>query len=230
MLYTLSDLNNEELGWGRRDESWNFLNGCEELGLESWFKLGDRDLALHVFRTQGLAENRTLSEITHSLCDRFEIPVSIVPMSDSPIRTMLATESGKMSFQEYFVKHQCTPAVERIWFDGADSADISTALEDVIGSAELEAVIICPSNPFLSIAPVLAVSSMKSRLASLGVPIVVVSPIINGKSIKGPTSKLMCELGLSSSVITIAEIYKDIATHIVIDNQDAKETAELLCQ
>ena len=228
LLYTLSGLNNEELGWGRRDESWNFLEACKQLQLESWFQLGDRDLALHIYRTQQLAAGFSLTNITQSLCEKLDISTPVLPMTDSPVRTMLDTDHGQMAFQEYFVKHRCEPVVKEIWYQGADSAAISKELEKALQSPELGAVIICPSNPFLSIEPVLATADLRERLRTLGKPVLLVSPIIDGKSIKGPTAKLMQELKMPTTVASIAEIYRGLATHIIIDEQDVQHTETIM--
>ncbi len=228
LLYTLSGLNNEKLGWGRRDESWNFLQACKQLGLESWFQLGDRDLALHIYRTQQLAAGFSLTDITRSLCEKLDIRTPVLPMTDSPVRTMLGTADGQLTFQEYFVKHRCEPVVQEIWYEGAKTAVVSAKLEKALESPDLRAVIICPSNPFLSIEPVLATGNLRERLQALEKPVLVVSPIIDGKSIKGPTSKLMQELKMPTTVLAIADIYRDLATHIIIDELDARHIETIM--
>lgn len=220
LLYTLSELNNTELGWGRQDESWNFLETCKSLGMDTWFQLGDRDLALHVYRSMKLAEDISLSKITLALCRQLGIDSNIIPMSDSPVRTMLGTEHGEMSFQEYFVKNRCEPVVRDIYYEGADTARLSQGFSSALASPDLQAIIICPSNPFLSIGPVLALQGLKQALPGTGKPVILVSPVIDGQSIKGPTSKLMQEMGLECSVQGVADIYKDAVTHFIIDHRD----------
>lgn len=226
-LYTLSALNNRTLGWGREDESWNFMEVCEQLGMESWFRLGDRDLALHLYRTTKLKEGQTLSEITRHLCRVLDLQSTILPMSNSPVRTILETAQGTMSFQEYFVRNQCEPAVLDIWYRGANDARPVPELDVFLENPKLKAVIIGPSNPFLSIGPILAVCGMREKLRACGKPVLVVSPLINGQAVKGPTVKIMQELGHDCSVLAIAEIYKDIATHFIVDNGDSDLVPEL---
>lgn len=227
LLYTLAGLNNTELGWGRRDESWNFLEACKAMEMDTWFQLGDRDLAIHLYRTSKLAEGRTLSEITRSLCEKLNIQSNIIPMSNDPVRTMLRNDDGQMSFQEYFVKNKCEPQVKEIFYEGVECAEMSPAFSTALTDPNLKAIIICPSNPFLSIGPVLALRGLKHALVSTGKPVMLVSPVIEGQSVKGPTSKLMKELGLESSVEAIAGIHRDIITHIVIDTKDSSAKASI---
>ena len=227
LLYTLADLNNQELGWGRRDESWNFAEASKQIGLDTWFSLGDRDLAIHLYRSQRLREGANLSQIVEELCKRFRIQANIVPMSDSAVRTMVDTNIGTLPFQEYFVKNRCKPVVSDIRFDGIEIARPTQAFLECLDDSNLKAIIICPSNPFLSVNPILSLPTLKEKISSAGKPVIVVSPIVQGNSIKGPTAKLMRELNLECNVQTIAELYKDIATALVIDMQDEAATAEL---
>jgi LPPG:FO 2-phospho-L-lactate transferase len=220
LLYTLADLNNQELGWGRRDESWNFAEASKQIGLDTWFSLGDRDLAIHLYRSQRLREGANLSQIVEELCKRFRIQANIVPMSDSAVRTMVDTNIGTLPFQEYFVKNRCKPIVSDIRFDGIEKARPAQAFLECLDDSNLNAIIICPSNPFLSVNPILSLPSLKEKINAVGKPVIVVSPIVQGNSIKGPTAKLMQELNLECSVETIASLYKDIASAIVIDNAD----------
>ncbi|MFT5134718.1 MAG: LPPG:FO 2-phospho-L-lactate transferase [Gammaproteobacteria bacterium] len=220
LLYTLADMNNIELGWGRKDETWNFADACTQVGLDTWFRLGDKDLAVHVYRTQRLKEGASLSQVIKELCLRFSVSTNIVPMSDMPVRTLIESDIGTLSFQEYFVKNRCEPKVRKIRFEGTDEATLAPAFLDCLEDDELQAIIICPSNPFLSVQPILSLPGLKERIKSSAKPVIVVSPIVNGQSIKGPTAKLMQELNLACNVGTIAELYQDIATAIVIDEQD----------
>ena len=220
LLYTLAELNNTELGWGRRDESWNFAEAAAALGMETWFQLGDRDLATHLYRSQRLRQGLKLSEVVDELRVKFGIASQIIPMSDEPVRTTLRTSAGTLNFQEYFVKNRCEPVVQEIFYEGIQSATITTQLLTALDDPELAAIVICPSNPFLSVQPILELPGIKAKLGESNKPIIVVSPIIGGKSVKGPTSKLMQELGLDCEVTSIAEIYKDIASDIIIDTAD----------
>ena len=222
LLYTLSDLNNKEQGWGREDESWNFMAACETLGIESWFQLGDRDLATHVFRTQGYKQGLTLSEITKKISQQLQIKSTIIPMSDDPVSTVVNTDIGKLSFQEYFVKHSCSPRVSKIEFKDIDKAKASVEFDTLLNEENLKGIIICPSNPFLSIEPILSLHSIRQRLKDCSAPVIVISPIVNGQAMKGPTVKIMQEFNVACDVITIAKFYADIADGMIIDTKDAE--------
>ena len=221
LIYTLSGLNNRELGWGRQDESWNFMQACEELGMETWFCLGDKDLALHLFRTQGLAQGLTLSEVTRELCKSFNIKTQIVPMSDDPVMTFVNTTIGTLPFQEYFVKHRCLPEVTGLEYEGIDNAKMSSSFDQYLNDPSLQAVIICPSNPFLSVQPILLLPMVRKKLKEIMQPVIVVSPIVQGQALKGPTAKMMKELDIDCDVNGVVELYADIADGIVIDNKDS---------
>ena len=221
LIYTLSGLSNRELGWGRQDESWNFMQACEELGMDTWFRLGDKDLAVHLFRTQGLAQGLTLSEVTRELCKRFNINFQIVPMSDDSINTFVDTTMGTLPFQEYFVKHRCEPEVIELEYRGVDNAQMSFSFEKSLDDSALQAVIICPSNPFLSVQPILSIPNVRKKLKEIRQPVVIVSPIVEGQAIKGPTGKMMKEMGFDCNVSGIVDFYADIADGIVIDNKDS---------
>ncbi len=227
LIYTLAGLNNRELGWGRADETWNYMQACEELGLEHWFRLGDKDLALHVHRTRQLAQGAALSGVVDDLCTRFGITVKLMPMSDDPVRTFVESGAGRLAFQEYFVKHACEPVVHDIVFDGAETARPCAGIPAILEDPGLQAVIIAPSNPFLSIRPILSCGGLQKTLSRTRAPCVVVSPIVQGQALKGPTAKLMRELGLDCDVPAIAGLYADIADGIVIDARDAGHVAAI---
>lgn len=222
VLYTLSGLSDRERGWGVRDESWNFMAALRQLGGEGWFQLGDRDLATHVERTRLLGAGQSLSEVTAHLARALGIGHAIVPMSDHPVRTMIATDEGELPFQHYFVARQCEPVVRAIRFAGAESAAPSPAAAAALARRDLRAIVFCPSNPWLSIDPILAVPGMIDAIRKADVPVVVVSPIVGGKAIKGPTAKIMGELGITPDIAAIARHYRGIATHLVIDHCDAE--------
>lgn len=227
VLYTLAQMNNTDLGWGRKDESWNFVRACEALGLETWFQLGDRDLATHVFRTQLLAEGMRLTEVIAQLKNKLGIKADILPMSDDRVSTMLETSEGVLSFQDYFVKRRCEPEVSAIYFDNAQSAELSIECMEAFNDKNLKAIIICPSNPFLSIQPILSVPGMEDMIRDSGKPVIVLSPIIHGRSVKGPTEKIMSELKMKNDVQLIANVYQSIATAIVIDKEDSGHKEDL---
>jgi LPPG:FO 2-phospho-L-lactate transferase len=221
VLYTLSGLANRVLGWGRADESWNFMEALADLGGEKWFNLGDRDLALHVERTHLLRAGMTLTEFTARAAQRFGIKSRILPMCDDAVRTYLETSIGVLPFQRYFVEHRCGPRVEKIFFDGADSAAPSSAVLSELQNAELAAIVICPSNPFLSVDPILATPGILQVLENTRVPVVAVSPIIGGKAVKGPTAKIMEELGIEVTSSAIADHYSGLIDGLVVDAADA---------
>lgn len=218
LLYTLSGKANREQGWGRADESWSFLETLRDLGGPDWFQLGDRDLALHVLRTTRLANGDGLDAITADLAVRFGIGATILPMANALVATRLETDEGLLDFQHYFVARRCVPLVSRIRFDGADTALPAPGVLAAIASAD--AVVIAPSNPFLSIDPLLAVPGIRSALALTKAPVVAVSPIIAGRAVKGPTAKLMEELGIRLANASIAAHYADFIDGLVINQGD----------
>jgi LPPG:FO 2-phospho-L-lactate transferase len=219
-LYTLAALANPELGWGRRDETWSFMRALGELGGETWFRLGDGDLALHVERTRRLAAGETLSAIMDDVRRRLGIGSHLLPMSNDPVRTRVHTATSSLPFQEYFVKLRAAPAVRAISFDGAAGAKPAAGLEEALASPRLRAIVICPSNPYLSVDPILSVPGLGSALRARGVPVVAVSPLIGGRAVKGPTAKIMQELGIDVSPRAIAEHYHRLLDGLVIDAAD----------
>lgn len=227
VLYTLSGLANRELGWGRADESWNFMDAVAALGAESWFRLGDRDLALHVERTRRLKAGHSLSEIIRDFAKSLGVTAEILPMSDDPVRTMIVTSEGVLPFQRYFVEKRCAPKIERICFDGAALARLNPALDRAIADPDLAAIVFCPSNPFLSIDPLLSVPGFAVALRRARVPRIAVSPLIGGKAVKGPTGKIMGELGIAANTRAIADHYADLLDGLVIDEADRAESASL---
>jgi LPPG:FO 2-phospho-L-lactate transferase len=220
-LYTLAGLANPDLGWGRRDETWTFLCALETLGGPTWFRLGDGDLALHVERTRRLAGGETLTAIMRDLARRLGTASRILPMSDDPVRTRVNTPDGELTFQEYFVRNRCGPAVTGLRFCGAGRARVSEAATEALREPSLRAIFIAPSNPYLSIDPVLAVAGMRAALRAPGVPVIAVSPIIAGEAVKGPTAKIMGELGLAPSPLTVIGHYGGLIDGMVLDERDA---------
>lgn len=229
VLYTLAGIANPETGWGRADETWSFMQALESLGGENWFRLGDGDLAIHVERTRRLAAGESLSDISDDLCRRLGVRARVVPMSDQPVRTMVHTDDGILAFQRYFVQNRCEPEVTGFTFHGAGDAHPSLPLWEALISEELEAVVICPSNPFISIDPILAVPGLRGAIADCGAPVVAVSPIIGGNSVKGPTAKMMSELGIPQSARAVAEHYDGLLTGFVLDDADQGAVTDLPC-
>jgi LPPG:FO 2-phospho-L-lactate transferase len=227
LLYTLAGLDNPELGWGRRDETWTFMKALGALGGETWFNLGDGDLATHVERTRRLATGESLSEITDDFRRRLGISARLLPMSDAPMRTRLRTPEGWLDFQDYFVRRHCAPVVHEIAFAGVEEARPQPAFLAALANQKLQAVVICPSNPFISIDPILALPGVREALRACPAPVVAVSPIIGGKAVKGPTAKMMTELGLPVDAAVVARHYGDILDHYVADETDANEIGDL---
>ncbi len=223
VLYTLAGLANAELGWGRQDESWAFMETLAAIGGETWFRLGDRDLAVHVERTRRLLAGEDLSAITAALCARLGIAARVVPMTDHRVRTRVRTEDGWIAFQDYFVRQQCRPVVRQIAFSGADEARPQPEFFAALRHERLRAVVICPSNPFISVEPILALPGVRSALAACRAPVVAVSPIIAGRAVKGPTAKMMAELGLDASAAGVAARYGDLLDGYVVDHADAAD-------
>jgi LPPG:FO 2-phospho-L-lactate transferase len=222
LIYVLAGLDNPQTGWGRRDETWSFMAALAELGGETWFRLGDRDLAMHVERTRRLKAGETLSTITSDVARRLGIGSRILPMTDDAVRTRVETREGLLDFQNYFVGRQCVPEVTGFVFDGAARAVPHPDVLQALRHPGLRAVIICPSNPFISIDPILALPGLRAALAATAAPIIAVSPIIAGRAVKGPTAKMMTELGLAVDPLTVAAHYRGIIDGYVMDDADSQ--------
>ena len=227
LVYTLSGLANPETGWGRADETWTFMAALEALGGETWFRLGDADLAMHVERTRRLRAGESLGAITADLCARFGVAVRIVPMSDDPVRTVVETPDGPLDFQHYFVRERCVPEVRGIRFPGSATARPQRQILDALDAPALGAIVICPSNPLISIDPILAVPELRASLRASPVPVVAVSPIVAGRAVKGPTAKMMRELGMAPSAVAVAHHYGDLLDGFVLDVEDDAMADEL---
>lgn len=221
VLYTLAGVNNRVTGWGRANEGWNFMATLAELGADTWFKLGDKDVALHVLRTHALARGRRLSELTTQFARRFGVRSRLLPMSDTPVSTRVHTARAVLPFQDYFVRLQCRPRVTGFSFQGAETARVPEALAAIMRAGRVRAVVLCPSNPFVSVAPILSVAPIKRWLERRRFPVVAVSPIVGGAAIKGPAAKMMRELGLEISALGLARHYGSLVDGWVIDRRDA---------
>jgi LPPG:FO 2-phospho-L-lactate transferase len=223
VMYTLAGIANPETGWGRAGETWTFMAALEQLGSDTWFRLGDADLATHVERTRRLAAGESLSAITDGFCRRLGVRARIVPMCDEPVRTMVHSDDGILPFQRYFVERRCEPKVRGFEFRGAIASRPAPAISPALQSEDLEAVVICPSNPFISIDPILAVPGMRAAIAASAAPVVAVTPIIGGRAVKGPTAKMMAERGMQTSARAVAEHYGDLLDGFVLEEADAAE-------
>ena len=223
VLYTLSGQSNRTLGWGREGETWTFMEALKKLGGEAWFQLGDGDLATHVERTRRLADGQTLTQVTEDFARAFGIGARILPMCDTPVRTIVRTPDGPLPFQRYFVEQQCAPEVTGFTFEGAATATMSAEIASAIADPALQAIVICPSNPLISIDPILSVPGLRDALFRARAPLVAVSPIIAGQAVKGPTAKMMQELGLPRTSKAIADHYGHLLDGLVIDLADRRE-------
>ncbi len=218
VCYTLAGLANPQTGWGRINETWNTIANIEKLGGPNWFRLGDQDIATHLERTRRMKAGQSLSQITKDFCAAWGINHTVLPMSDSPVRTMVDTDEGELAFQEYFVHRHCEPRVKGFRFEGVDSAEPVIGAREAIESAE--AIVICPSNPWVSVDPILRV--LASALIQKGEEkkVIAVSPIIGGQAVKGPAAKMYTELGIEPSALAVAEHYRDLLSGFVLDNVD----------
>jgi LPPG:FO 2-phospho-L-lactate transferase len=230
VCYTLAGIANPETGWGRSGETWNMMENLSKLGGADWFRLGDKDLGTHLERTQRLKEGYSLSQITKDFCNAWGIGHTVLPMSDKPVRTFVETDEGELEFQEYFVHRRCEPRVRGFWFDGIDQAEPVRGAREALQSAD--AVIICPSNPWVSIDPILATFT-PPPLSSRSIPegerergwgdgkkVVAISPIIGGETVKGPAAKMYRELGIEPSALAVANHYRGLVTDFVLDKID----------
>ena len=229
VMYTLAGISNRVTGWGQAHESWSFLEALSHLGGETWFRLGDRDLATHVERTRRLIAGESLTDVTSALCRALGIAARVLPMSDDPVRTVVLTESGELSFQHYFVRDACSPTVSGFRFDGVDAARPAPVFIEALGDDANATILICPSNPFVSVDPVLALRGVERALRRAGAPVVAVSPIVGGAAIKGPAAKMMAELGMPVTAAGVARHYqqRDLLDGFVIDDADAGRAAEI---
>ncbi len=223
VCYTLGGLANPETGWGRAGETWQTISNIEKLGGPTWFRLGDQDFATHIERTRRLKAGETLSQVTRGFCKAWGINHAVIPMSDNPIRTIVNTDQGELTFQEYFVHRHCEPRVKGFRFDGVEEAKAAPGVVEAIEQAEV--IVICPSNPWVSIAPILAVPGIRSEMEAKQV--VAVSPIIGGQAVKGPAAKMFDELGIQPSALAVAEQYRDLANGYVLDKIDSQLEADV---
>jgi LPPG:FO 2-phospho-L-lactate transferase len=223
VMYTLAGLANPATGWGQANETWNFLDALGRLGGETWFRLGDRDLATHLERRRRLATGQTLTEVTQVLSRALGIGLRLLPMSDEPVRTMVQTDEGELAFQEYFVHRQCRPRVSGFRFAAEGEPQPTKAVLAALDQADL--IVICPSNPFVSLGPILHLAGVRERLERQ--PGVAVTPIVGGQALKGPAGKMLAELGLPVSPVAVAQAYAGLIDRFVLDEVDAHLEPEI---
>ena len=225
VVYTLSDAVHPEQGWGLAGETYAALEQAARLGEEAWFKLGDKDIATHLLRTRLLRGGKTLSEATEAVARAFGLSCRLLPMSDDRVRTVVTTDGGELSFQEYFVKRRCQDEVRAVRFDGVERARPAPGVLEAIAAAE--AVIVAPSNPIVSIGPLLAVPGVRDALRKTAAPVIAISPIVGGQAIKGPADKMLASLGYDVSATAVAKMYADFLDALVLDEQDASLAGEV---
>jgi LPPG:FO 2-phospho-L-lactate transferase len=218
VMYTLADIVDRARGWGVAGDTFNCLEMLEKLGFETWFRLGDRDVAIQMVRTDLLKSGVTLSEAVVELCRLLGVKARLIPMSNDPVRTVILSGCGRLGFQEYFVKRRAADEVTDVLFEGAEDARPAPGVIEAIESAER--VIVCPSNPFLSINPILSIPGIRDSLKNMRGWAVGVSPLVGGKAIKGPADRIMSSLGLEVSAYGVAKLYRDFLDHFIIDNAD----------
>ena len=224
VMYTLAGVADPDKGWGIAGETWTFMEALAGIEEAAWFNLGDRDLATHLYRTRALKQGLGLAGVTRALSRGFGMAHRVIPMTDDPLQTLVVTDRGTLLFQDYFVRQGCRPRVRAIEFSGAARARPHPDFAALLSGREPEAIILCPSNPFLSIDPILSLEGIRSGLQSVSAPVVAVSPIIGGKALKGPAAKIMKELDMPASNLSIADYYRDFLDGLVIDTADEHES------
>lgn len=227
VMYALSGINDEKRGWGIAGESWAFMDQLARYDAEQWFRLGDRDLATHVLRSDALRRGRTLSQVTADLCRRLGVGVALLPMSDQPVRTLIGTDTGTLPFQAWFVRERCEPPVRSVTFDGIDAAVPNPLWFDRLTAGDFAAVIICPSNPFVSVEPILALPGVRAVLGTTTAPVLGVSPIIGGEALKGPAAKMLTGFDLPRTAAAVAGYYGKLLDGFIIDERDATLAGEI---
>lgn len=225
VMYTLAELSNVEQGWGLEGESFRFLDSLERLGGDVWFRMGDVDLATHIRRTELLKSGQTLTQVTEYLCKKLGVTSTILPMSDDEIKTVAITDEGELAFQDYFVRRQCKPKISAIRFDGAEHAHPSDSFKDAL--EQCGSIVICPSNPLVSVGPVLALLNVREAVQNFKGPRIAISPIVGGKAIKGPAAKMMTELGEEPSCVSVASGYTGLIDVLFIDQIDEKQAGKI---
>ena len=225
-LYTLSDRADLERGWGRKEETWNAMNALRELGEDIWFNLGDKDLGLNLLRTMRLARGHRLTDITADFARSFGLSCRLLPMCDEPVSTQLRCVDGDYDFHDWFVAARAEPQVRDIVFRGAEDARMTAEVAAALADPDLAAVFICPSNPYLSIAPVLAVPGMKKALVECAAPVIGITPVVAGEAIKGPTATMMKGFGEPVTAAAAAALHADIFDGYIIDERDADQLGQ----
>jgi len=226
ITYTLAGVSNPKTGWGVRGDTFHCLERLEALGIEDWFRIGDRDLATHIYRSKRLMQGTALSVITEDICARSHIRARILPMTDCAVPTIVQTDEGLLEFQDYFVRRQHRPKVEKLIHKNAESASPAPGVLQAL--AEAEAILVCPSNPFLSIGPILALPGIRQGLQAAPAKKLAITPIVQGQAIKGPTGKMLLEMGYRVCATSVAELYKDFLDIFVLDHKDSDLESQIV--
>jgi LPPG:FO 2-phospho-L-lactate transferase len=225
VMYTLAGLAHPERGWGIRGDTFRCLETLGKLGAETWFQVGDRDLATHLYRTERLRQGAALSAVTAEIASALGVRSAIVPMSDERVRTRICTSSGELEFQTYFVKRRARDTVAGVRFEGADDAAPAPGVLEAITNAE--AIVVCPSNPFISVAPILALPGVREALHQQRERIAAISPIVGGRALKGPAAHMMRSMKMRSAAAVVAQLYADFAGVFVLDEVDRNQAEEV---
>ncbi len=220
VLYTLSGTSNVQQGWGRADESWSVQAEWRRLGVDTWFQLGDRDIALHLLRREWQTLGWPPARICAELARLFGVTARLLPMAEIPAPTTVVTADGELEFQEYFVHQRCAPVVRGFRYGGSTAAHAASPVAEALADERLDGIILCPSNPFLSIAPILAIPGLRQLLARSRAPVIAVSPIIGGEALKGPAAKIMREMGMAADPLAVAREYADFLDLMLVDERD----------
>lgn len=227
VMYTLAGTADRQRGWGLAEETWHCMDALEALEGAAWFRLGDRDLATHLRRTELLREGYTLSEATGALCRSLGVETRLLPMSDDRVRTLVVTAAGELAFQHYFVRERCAPPVLGFRYEGIESARPQPEVLELLASGTLAAVVICPSNPFVSVDPIVRLPGMREALRGCDAPVIAVSPIVGGAALKGPAAKMLAELGHPVSAASVASYYEGLVDVFVLDQRDATLASDI---
>jgi LPPG:FO 2-phospho-L-lactate transferase len=225
VFYTLAGIANEDTGWGIAGDTWETLSALRRYGEDTWFSLGDRDFATHILRTQRLRSGWRLTEVLASMTAALEMSARILPMSDDPVATLVHTQSGELAFQDYFVRRHHADDVLGVRFLGIEEAALSPEVRSAVQGADT--IVFCPSNPIVSIGPILAIAGMRPLLASAAAPTIAVSPIVSGHALRGPADKMLAGLGYSPSCVAVAQLYQDLIDGFVIDSLDGALAPEI---
>jgi LPPG:FO 2-phospho-L-lactate transferase len=225
VAYTLAGMANPQHGWGLKGDTFHCLEALRKLGVEAWFQLGDRDFATHLYRTARLRQGATLTQVTAELIAAWGLSSKLAPMTDQRVRTLVKTRRGVLDFQTYFVRRRARDTVLGVTFDGARQSHPAPGLLQAIRQAA--AIIVCPSNPIISIGPILAVPGIRDALRKSAAPVAAISPIVGGRALKGPAARMMKSLGMRVSALGVAELYRDFVDVFILDREDASQAAKV---